>query len=80
MAYIPGVVMSRIIDSKGMEATGTILERLWFLLTEMMAKDAGEWQSYDVTLVGRLVTLTVNGKTVICNQIIPGITGGPRQP
>jgi len=36
----------------------------------------GEWQTYDVTLVGRLVTLAVNGKTVICNQIIPGITGG----
>jgi len=42
----------------------------------MMAKDAGEWQSYDVELVGRLVTLAVNGKTVICNQEIPGITGG----
>jgi hypothetical protein len=42
----------------------------------MMAKGAGEWQSYDVTLVGRLVTLAVNGKTVICNQEIPGITGG----
>ena len=26
--------------------------------------------------LGRLVTLAVNGKTVICNQEIPGITGG----
>jgi hypothetical protein len=42
----------------------------------MLAKNAGEWQSYDVTLVGRLVTLAVNGKTVIFNQEIPGITGG----
>ena len=41
-----------------------------------MAKAAGEWQSFDVTLIGRMVTLSVNGKTVICNQIIPGITGG----
>jgi hypothetical protein len=42
----------------------------------MLAKDAGEWQSYDITLVGRLVTIAVNGKTVIFNQEIPGITGG----
>ena len=44
--------------------------------SEMMAKDAGEWQSYDITLVGRMVTVALNGKTVICNQEIPGITGG----
>jgi hypothetical protein len=44
--------------------------------TEQMAKNAGEWQSYDIMLVGRLVTITYNGKTVICNQEIPGITGG----
>jgi hypothetical protein len=42
----------------------------------MMAKDAGEWQSYDITLVGRMVTVVVNGKMVICNEEIPGITGG----
>ena len=30
----------------------------------------------DITLVGRFVTLVANGKTVICNQRIPGITGG----
>jgi len=42
----------------------------------MMAKNPGEWQSYDITLIGRLVTIVFNGKTVICNQEIPGITGG----
>jgi hypothetical protein len=43
---------------------------------KMMAKNPGEWQSYDVTLVGRMVTVVANGRTVIANQIIPGITGG----
>ncbi|WP_109608541.1 3-keto-disaccharide hydrolase [Mucilaginibacter oryzae] len=43
---------------------------------KMMAKNPGEWQSYDVTLVGRMITVVANGKTVICDQIIPGITGG----
>jgi hypothetical protein len=36
----------------------------------------GVWQSYDVTLVGRYVTVALNGKTVIDHKEIPGITGG----
>ena len=40
------------------------------------AKKAGEWQAFDITLVGRKVTVVLNGKTVIDNQEIPGITGG----
>lgn len=44
--------------------------------SEQVAKAAGEWQSYDITLVGRMLTLVANGKTVICNREIPGITGG----
>ncbi len=40
------------------------------------AKKAGEWQSYDITLVGRRVTVVLNGKTILENQEIPGITGG----
>jgi hypothetical protein len=42
----------------------------------MAAKSPGEWQSFDITLVGRLVTVVANGVTIICNQVIPGITGG----
>jgi hypothetical protein len=36
----------------------------------------GEWQTYDITLVGRLVTVVQNGQTIIDRQEIPGITGG----
>jgi len=36
----------------------------------------GEWQSYDITLIGRRVTVLLNGKTIIDNEVIPGITGG----
>lgn len=42
----------------------------------MAAKPAGQWQSYDITLVGRMVTVVANGRQVICNREIPGITGG----
>jgi hypothetical protein len=34
------------------------------------------WQSFDITLVGRTVTVVQNGVTVIDHQEIPGITGG----
>lgn len=40
------------------------------------AKPAGEWQSYDITLVGRRITVVLNGQRVIDHQLIPGITGG----
>src|SRR5450755_22952 len=36
----------------------------------------GEWQTYDITLVGRVVTLVQNGHLIIDKQEIPGITGG----
>lgn len=36
----------------------------------------GEWQSYDITLIGRVVTVMQNGHTIIDKQEIPGITGG----
>ena len=42
----------------------------------MAAKEAGEWQTYDITLIGRMITVVANGKTIISNQRIDGITGG----
>jgi Domain of Unknown Function (DUF1080) len=76
--YLRGRYEIQIVDSKGKEASRDYLGAVYGFIAphEMLAKDAGEWQSYDVTLVGRLVTLAVNGKTVIFNQEIPGITGG----
>ncbi len=44
--------------------------------SEMAAKPAGEWQTYDITLVGRMVTVVANGRTIIFDREIPGITGG----
>jgi len=76
--YLRGRYEVQIEDSKGMEPLDNQLSAVYGFLSpsEMMAKDAGEWQSYDITLVGRMVTVALNGKTVICNQEIPGITGG----
>jgi len=41
-----------------------------------MPRKPSEWQSFDVTLIGRTITVVQNGKTIIDNQEIPGITGG----
>ena len=41
----------------------------------MAAKKPGEWQSFDVTLIGRHVTVVLNGTTIIADREIPGITG-----
>jgi hypothetical protein len=44
--------------------------------TPEQPRKPGEWQSYDITLVGRTVTVVQNGQTIIDHQEIPGITGG----
>jgi hypothetical protein len=36
----------------------------------------GEWQTYDITLIGRMISVVLNGQTIIDNKEIPGITGG----
>ena len=53
---------------------GGIYGFLW--PNESAAKGPGQWQSFDITLVGRRVTVVLNGRTVIADQIIPGPTGG----
>ncbi|MEO6000259.1 MAG: DUF1080 domain-containing protein [Chitinophagaceae bacterium] len=76
--YLRGRYEVQIMDSKGEEPVKDLFSAVYGFITpsSMMAKAAGEWQSYDITLSGRLVTIAANGKTVICNQEIPGITGG----
>jgi hypothetical protein len=41
-----------------------------------LPRKSGEWQTYDITLIGRMITVAQNGQTVINNREIPGITGG----
>lgn len=76
--YLRGRYEVQIEDSKGKLPQKDLLGAVYGFLTpsEMAAKDAGEWQSYDITLVGRMINVILNGKTIICNQAIPGITGG----
>lgn len=76
--YLRGRYELQIIDSYGKEPAKDLLGGIYGFIspTEMAAKKAGEWQSYDITLVGRMITVVLNGKQVIYYQEIPGITGG----
>ncbi len=76
--YLRGRYEVQVMDSKGVEPVRDQFSAIYGFLTPsvMMAKDAGEWNTYDITLIGRMVTVVANGTTVISNQAIPGITGG----
>jgi hypothetical protein len=76
--YLRGRYEVQISDGQGADPQDDQFSAVYgFLLpNQAVAKAAGEWQSYDITLVGRRVTVVANGIMVICDQIIPGITGG----
>ncbi len=76
--YLRGRYEVQVSDNKGIEPLKDYFGAIYGFIepTDMMAKAPGEWQMYDITLVGRNVTVVANGKTVICNTPIPGITGG----
>jgi hypothetical protein len=76
--YLRGRYEIQIEDTGGDEPAKNELGSIYGFLApiELVAKGPGQWQSYDVTLVGRMVTIVANGVTIICNQEIPGITGG----
>lgn len=76
--YLRGRYEVQVEDSKGKEPSKDLFSAIYGFIepSEMMAMASGEWQSYDITLVGRMVNVVANGKIVICNREIPGITGG----
>ncbi len=41
-----------------------------------LPRKPGQWESFDVTLVGRIVTVVRDGQTILDKQEIPGTTGG----
>ena len=76
--YLRGRYETQITDGYGLEPSLIDLGGIYGFVKplELPAKKAGEWQSYDITLVGRIVTVMLNGKTIIYKDEIPGITGG----
>lgn len=75
--YLRGRYEVQIADTLGEPASDGLGAVYGFIApSEDAGKGPNEWQSLDITLVGRRITVMVNSKTVICDQEIPGITGG----
>ena len=76
--YLRGRHEVQIEDGKGREPSDIHFGAIYGFLTpnEMAAGDAGTWQRYEITLIGQRVTIVANGKSIITDQAIPGITGG----
>lgn len=76
--YLRGRYELQIDDSAGLAPSSHHTGGVYGFIapSENAARPAGEWQSMDLSLVGRMLTVDLNGSTVICNREIPGITGG----
>lgn len=76
--YLRGRYEVQIADNIGLEPSSIYFGGIYGLLkpNENVAMKAGEWQTYDITLIGRRVTIVANGKTIISNQNIEAMTGG----
>jgi len=76
--YLRGLYEVEVEDAIDPEPKSTGLGGIYGFLVpnENASAGAGNWQTFDITLVGRRVTVVLNGKTIIGDQTIPGITGG----
>lgn len=76
--YLRGRYEVQIEDNYGWEVDDLIIGGIYGFIEPSVnaARPAGEWQTFEVTLVGRHVTVVHNGIEVISNRPIPGITGG----
>ena len=75
--YLRGRYEVQIADALGEPASDQLGAVYGFIApSEDASKGPNEWQSLDITLLGRRITVVLNDKTVICDQDIPGITGG----
>jgi len=76
--YLRGIYEVQVADSYGKPADSQQMGAVYSRITptENACKPAGEWQTYDITLVDRHVTVILNGKKIINNQPLLGCTGG----
>lgn len=85
--YLRGMYEAQVVDRnsrmQGRQGVGSIFGRI--APSTNAGRPGGEWQTYDLTLVDRHVTVVLNGVRVIDNQPVAGPTGGavftdPTQP
>lgn len=76
--YLRGIYEVQIMESFDKPLDSHHMGALYSRITPAVKaeKPIGEWQTLDITLVDRHVTVILNGKTIIDNQPVLGCTGG----
>ncbi len=76
--YLRGIYEVQIAESFGKPLDSHNMGALYSRITPSVAaeKPIGEWQTFDITLVDRHLTVVLNGRTIIDNQPVLGCTGG----
>ena len=76
--YLRGIYEVQVMESFGLPLDSHHMGALYSRITPSVAaeKAIGEWQTMDITLVDRHLTVILNGKTIIDNQPVLGCTGG----
>ncbi len=76
--YVRGLYEAQVVDRdspmQGINGPGAIFGRVE--PSKNAGLDGGRWQTYDITLVDRHLTVELNGERVIDNQPVDGCTGG----
>jgi hypothetical protein len=76
--YLRGIYEVQVADTYGKPLDSHNMGGIYSRITPTVnaEKPAGEWQSFDITLVDRHVTVVLNGAKIIDNQPLLGCTGG----
>ncbi|GMU24569.1 MAG: hypothetical protein AMXMBFR13_46430 [Phycisphaerae bacterium] len=76
--YLRGRHEVQVADSHGRNpepgSCGSMYSRI--VAKETACKPHTEWQVFDITFINHAVTVVHNGKTIIDNELVEGITGG----
>jgi hypothetical protein len=76
--YLRGMYEIQILDSHGKPLNSHNMGALYSRITPAVSaeKPAGQWQTLDITLMDRHLTVVLNGQTIINNEPVLGCTGG----
>ena len=76
--YLRGIYEIQVADTYGKPLDSHHMGGIYSRVTPAVKaeKPAGEWQTYDITLVDRHVTVVLNGKKIHDNVPLLGCTGG----
>ena len=76
--YLRGIYEVQVFDSYGMALDPHNMGGIYSRITpsENAEKPPGQWQTLDITLLDRHVTVKLNGTTIIDNEPLLGCTGG----